>query len=157
MEEIIERSGTSRGSFYHYFDGKDALLSSLSYLFDEEYARLQTELDPELDSWEKLLRLNAALFTMIENRISLELLTRLLSSQLVTRGDKHLLNRERLYFKYLRQIVRDLIESGELPPQERKYSIYGKSDVGSFKFIFLHKAVPSKSELSFTDELVLNT
>ena len=58
---------------------------------------------------------------------------------------------------YLRQIVRDLIESGELPPQERKYSIYGKSDVGSFKFIFLHKAVPSKSELSFADELVLNT
>lgn len=26
---------------------------------------------------------------------------------------------------YLRQIVRDLLESGELPPQERKYSIYG--------------------------------
>lgn len=25
---------------------------------------------------------------------------------------------------YLRQIVRDLLESGELPPQERKYSIY---------------------------------
>ena len=114
MEEIIERSGTSRGSFYHYFDGKDALLSSLSYLFDEEYARLQTELDPELDSWEKLLRLNAALFTMIENRISLELLTRLLSSQLVTRGDKHLLNRERLYFKYLRQIVREGQERGQL-------------------------------------------
>ena len=58
---------------------------------------------------------------------------------------------------YLRQIVRDLIESGELPPQERRYSIYGKSDVGSFKFVFLHKAVPSKSELSFLDELVLNT
>ena len=114
VEEIIERSGTSRGSFYHYFDGKDALLSSLSYLFDEEYARLQTELDPELDSWEKLLRLNAALFTMIENRISLELLTRLLSSQLVTRGDKHLLNRERLYFKYLRQIVREGQERGQL-------------------------------------------
>ena len=97
VEEIIERSGTSRGSFYHYFDGKDALLSSLSYLFDEEYARLQTELDPELDSWEKLLRLNAALF-----------------SQLVTRGDKHLLNRERLYFKYLRQIVREGQERGQL-------------------------------------------
>ncbi len=27
VEEIIEASGTSRGSFYHYFDGKDALLS----------------------------------------------------------------------------------------------------------------------------------
>ncbi len=59
--------------------------------------------------------------------------------------------------EYLRQIVHDLIESGELPPQQRKYSIYGKSDVGSFKFVFLHKAVPSKSELSFLDELVLKT
>ena len=35
IEEIIEESGTSRGSFYHYFEGKDALLSSLSFLFDE--------------------------------------------------------------------------------------------------------------------------
>ena len=34
IDEIIKESGTSRGSFYHYFDGKDALLSSLSYLFD---------------------------------------------------------------------------------------------------------------------------
>lgn len=26
VEEIIEKSGTSKGSFYHYFEGKDALL-----------------------------------------------------------------------------------------------------------------------------------
>lgn len=29
VEEIISESGTSKGSFYHYFSGKDALLSSL--------------------------------------------------------------------------------------------------------------------------------
>ena len=28
VDEIIRDSGTSRGSFYHYFEGKDALLSS---------------------------------------------------------------------------------------------------------------------------------
>ena len=38
IDEIIERSGTSKGSFYHYFEGKDALLGSLSFLFDEKYA-----------------------------------------------------------------------------------------------------------------------
>ena len=32
-----------------------------------------------------------------------------------------------------RQIVRDLLESGELPPQERKYSIYGPSQVDVYK------------------------
>lgn len=57
---------------------------------------------------------------------------------------------------YLRQIVRDLLESGELPPQERKYSIYGPSQVGSFKFLMLRRAVPLMSELSRTDEIILN-
>ena len=114
VEEIIERSATSKGSFYHYFDGKDALLSSLSYLFDEEYARLQKELDPHMDAWDKLLTLNQALFTMIENRISLDLLARLLSSQLITKGDKHLLDRDRLYFKYLRQIVLEGQKRGQI-------------------------------------------
>lgn len=33
VEEIIVASHTSKGSFYHYFDGKDALLSTLSTLF----------------------------------------------------------------------------------------------------------------------------
>ncbi len=114
VEEIIERSSTSKGSFYHYFDGKDALLSSLSYLFDEEYARLQQELDRDMDAWDKLLTLNHALFTMIENRVSLDLLARLLSSQLITKGDKHLLDRDRLYFKYLRQIVLEGQQKGQL-------------------------------------------
>ena len=58
---------------------------------------------------------------------------------------------------YLRQIVCDLQESGELPDQEKKYSIYGRSPVGSFKFVYIHKSVSTKTELSSTDELVLNT
>lgn len=57
---------------------------------------------------------------------------------------------------YLRQIVQDLIASGELPEQERKYSIYGKSNVGSFKFFFFRKTVPTKSGLSQIDETILN-
>ena len=44
VEEIIAESGTSKGSFYHYFEGKDALLSSLSYLFDEKYEELMDQL-----------------------------------------------------------------------------------------------------------------
>ena len=40
IEEIIAESGTSKGSFYHYFEGKDALLGSLSYMFDEKYTEI---------------------------------------------------------------------------------------------------------------------
>ena len=114
VDEIIETSKTSKGSFYHYFDGKDALLKELSYLFDDKYNALAPTLDPSANSFETLMLLNRELFTMIDNSISMELLARLYSSQLVTRGEKHLLDRNRTYFKLLRQIVARGQQAGEL-------------------------------------------
>ena len=60
--------------------------------------------------------------------------------------------------EYLWQIVHDLQESGELPEQDKKYSIYAKSGVGNFRFCIIHKSVPTKMELlSGFDEMILNT
>ena len=114
VEEIIESSHTSKGSFYHYFDGKDALLSTLSDLFDQKYVDLQSTMDPALTAMEKLLFLNRELFWMIENSVSMELLARLLSTQLVTNGEKHLLDHKRIYYRLLRRIIAEGQEAGEL-------------------------------------------
>ena len=95
IDEIIAESGTSKGSFYHYFEGKDALLGSLSFLFDEKYTELEAQLDQFATRYEQLIYLNQELFSMIENSISLDLLARLLSTQLITKGEKHLLDRIR--------------------------------------------------------------
>jgi AcrR family transcriptional regulator len=114
VEEIIELSKTSKGSFYHYFDGKDALLSTLSVLFDDKYEELKTQLDPQLSAVDKLLRLNSELFTMIENSISIDLLARLLSTQLTTNGEKHLLDHNRTYYKLLRKIIAQGQEEGQI-------------------------------------------
>lgn len=105
VEEIVEESGTSRGSFYHYFEGKDALLSSLSVLFDDKYAELSKTMDPELSPIEMLKYINQELFLMIENTVSVELLARLFATQLTTSGERHLLNTNRIYYKLLRQIT----------------------------------------------------
>ncbi len=114
VEEIIEVSGTSKGSFYHYFDGKDALLGTLSSLFDEKYQELEASLDASMTAMEKLLFLNRELFGMIENSVSMELLTRLLSTQLITNGGKHLLDKNRFYYKLLRKIISEGQASGQL-------------------------------------------
>ena len=114
VDDIVEESGTSKGSFYHYFEGKDALLSSLSFLFDEKTEELMPSVDPEMNSVDKLLYLNRELFGVIENTVSLELLARLFSSQLVTKGEKHLLDRKRTYYRLLRQIVSQGQEREEL-------------------------------------------
>ena len=114
VEEIVEESGTSKGSFYHYFSGKDALLSSLSDLFDDKYQELIPTLEEDMDSFDKLMYLNQELFLMIDNSVSLDLVARMYSSQLVTAGEKHLMDHNRLYYKLLRQIVSEGQKKGEL-------------------------------------------
>ena len=114
VDEIVALSGTSKGSFYHYFEGKDALLSSLSFLFDEKYEELMRRIDPKMDSFDKLLYLNEELFSMIERTVPMELLARMYSTQLITRGDKHLLDHNRIYYRLLRSIVMEGQERGEI-------------------------------------------
>ena len=77
VEDIVFESETSKGSFYHYFEGKDALLGSLSMIFDEKYEELRQEMAPDMHAVEKLLYMNHELFTMIDNTVSVELLARL--------------------------------------------------------------------------------
>jgi hypothetical protein len=50
---------------------------------------------------------------MIENSVSLDLLARLLSTQLVTNGEKHLLDHKRTYYRLLRKIISQGQEAGE--------------------------------------------
>ncbi|QWT17222.1 KUP/HAK/KT family potassium transporter [Collinsella sp. zg1085] len=57
---------------------------------------------------------------------------------------------------YLRQIVGDLMASGELPPQNHEYSVYHEpSHVGDFKFCMLRKALTPESDLLHIDHAVM--
>ena len=114
IEEIIEESGTSKGSFYHYFEGKDALLGSLAYMMDEKYEELEPMISEDADCYEVLLYLNRELLTMIEESINVELLTRLYSTQLTTHGERPLLAHGRTYYKLLKKIITRGREKKEL-------------------------------------------
>ncbi len=133
IDEIVERSETSKGSFYHYFDSKDALLSTLSYIFDKKYEELKLSIPENMDSYQKLLYLNHELFLMIENRISLDLLARLLSTQLITTGEKHLLDHNRTYFRLLRQYIIEGQSRGQIKTEFsvneiiKAYAMYERS------------------------------
>jgi hypothetical protein len=105
VEDIIKESGTSKGSFYHYFDGKDALLGTLAYLFDEKYEELENEINSDMNAVDILIFLNRQLFEMIESTVDLELIKRLYSTQLLTKNEKQLLDHNRVYYRLLRKIV----------------------------------------------------
>ena len=114
VDDIVEHSGTSKGSFYHYFDSKDALLGSLAYLFDRRYGELEPVIDPEADAFETLLMLNRELFGLIDSKIDQNLLARLYATQLMSKGEKSLLDNDRLYYRLLRRIVSEGQRRGHL-------------------------------------------
>jgi len=114
VEEIVFESGTSKGSFYHYFSSKDALMGTLSDMFDEKYGELMDSVDPSLDSIGKLIWLNHEMFDMVDQSISVDLLSRLLSTQVLNHGNSSLLDHSRYYFRLLRKIVSEGQKSREL-------------------------------------------
>jgi len=114
IDDIIAASGTSKGSFYHYYSSKDELLSSLSELFDAKYEEVMQTLDPQMNSYEKLLYLCYTVHDMIEKEIPIGLLSSLYSSQVITKGDKHLQNQDRFYYQIITQIIDEGQQRGQI-------------------------------------------
>ena len=133
VDEIIAASKTSKGTFYHYFKGKEALLNTLSYLFDDKYEELAGIVDPDLSAYDKLLFFNHELFYMIETTIDVNLLASLYSSQLITKDKRSLLESDRYYFTWLTDTISGAMESGEFKntstPQEllKIYAMYERA------------------------------
>ena len=59
---------------------------------------------------------------------------------------------------YLRQVVNDLMASGELPQQHHAYSIYEqRGNVGDFRFCMLRKTLAPETAISRSDRRVIYT
>lgn len=114
VDDIIELSDTSKGSFYYYFNTKDELLSTLSTVLDDYYEELYAKMDKNMNSYEKLLYLNYRVHSMIEERINIDLLASLYSTQLIAKGQIHLLDRNRVYYRLITQIVEEGQKNGQI-------------------------------------------
>lgn len=114
VDEIIQACGISKGGFYHYFHTKGDLLNSLSYMFDSQYENALKKMDPDIDSFEKLIYLSGYLFRYIEERIPVDILSLVYSTQVIKKGEKHLLNQNRTYYKTLSTIIKEGQKNGEI-------------------------------------------
>ena len=95
-----------------YIKGKTAALKLVEKSYKTE-KELEDKL-PEGGAMEQLLFLNRQLFKMIEDEIDIELLTKLYSTQLVTKGEKQLDDHNRVYYKLLRKIAAAGQKKGEI-------------------------------------------
>ena len=107
VDDIIRLSDTSKGSFYYYFSGKDALLDTLSTILNEYYANLEEELDENMNSFDKLMFLNYKSHLFMETKIDVTLLASLYSTQLIAKGERNLLDQNRTYYRLISRIVEE--------------------------------------------------
>ena len=114
VDEIIAQSNIAKGTFYHHFQGKSALLGTLSDIFDDKYRELEQDLDPAQSVAEQIPALNRAMFGYIEQEIPVELLSALLASQLNPGGDRSLVNQDRYYFGIHRKLIAKGQDDGDI-------------------------------------------
>jgi AcrR family transcriptional regulator len=116
VDDIIRLSETSKGSFYYYFDSKDAMLSTLSTVLDQEYEKLMLEMDPEMNSFDKLVFLNAKMHAVVEETVTVDLMASLYSTQLTAREGRSLLDQNRSYYR----LISNIVDEGQLRGQISK-------------------------------------
>ena len=103
-----------QGSFYYYFNTKDELLNTLSMILDDNYEILKEKMDPDMNSYDKLLYLNYEAHSMIEEKINIDLLASLYSTQLVAQGHRSLLDQNRTYYKLISSVIDEGQKRGEI-------------------------------------------
>ena len=114
VQDIIDKAGIAKGSFYYHFKGKDTLLNTLSDLLDEKYKELEEAMPEGEDSFQKLVWLNYQMHDYIGKRVDCRLLARLYSTQLIKSEESNLLDQERYYFRLITRLIREGQERGEL-------------------------------------------
>lgn len=114
VNQIIEESKTSRGSFYHHFQGKEDLLFCVAYNFDNDYINWEQNLDNSLNTIKKLLSFNSYVLKNLEESNYKDLYTYLYGLQVMTKGTRHILNPNRKYYKLISKLMKEGIDNGEI-------------------------------------------
>lgn len=120
IDDIVEASNTSKGSFYHYFRSKSDLLGTIPYLFDEFYEGLMDKPSPSLSPIKKLMYITDQLFNLIDSRIPEPLIAEYMALQITAKGDRYFLDHERAYYRLLRHIFAEGVEQGIFTDEFRR-------------------------------------
>lgn len=114
IERIIAAAGCSKGTFYHYFSGKEELLISWNHTLDTEYLEWFESLSEKVDAVEKLKAYNKMVLGKMEFESDLESISTLYASQLNLRDERLIARSNTNYHSILNQILKEGQLAGEI-------------------------------------------
>ncbi len=110
IEEIAQRAGTAKGTFYTYFSTKSAIIIEEFQAIDDHYRRYARNLRRYDSARQQLVAFTRTQLRYVRDKIGLEMLKLLYSNQLVhPQTEKVLIDTKR----YLHALVRDIVHSGQ--------------------------------------------
>ncbi|WP_077391353.1 TetR/AcrR family transcriptional regulator [Mobilibacterium timonense] len=101
VNDIIERSGTSRGAFYHHFRAKEDLLFQMAWYFDQGYEGWLEDQPEDQDPITTLYKFLIYTMEAVENSKYKEFLSQLYGYEVMTDGNRPIIDEQRLYFQTL--------------------------------------------------------
>lgn len=101
VNDIIIRSGTSRGAFYHHFRAKEDLLFQMAWYFDQGYEGWLENQPEDQDPITTLYKFLIYTMEAVENSKYKEFLSQLYGYEVMTDGNRPIIDEQRLYFQTL--------------------------------------------------------
>jgi AcrR family transcriptional regulator len=145
VEDITQRAGTAKGSFYTYFRTKSDILIEEFRTIDQYYRVWSRNLRRYPDTRAKLVALTRAQMRYVRDNVGLTTLKILYASNIVEpTTEKILIDTSR----YLHQLVQGLIEEGQAAgevrtdvPAQRLAQLYNRA----FRAVFLDWAIANEA------------
>lgn len=123
INDIIKRSGTSRGAFYHHFRAKEDLLFRMACFFDDDYKNWLAQQPEDGTAIDKLRNFLLYSTQAVENSEYRDFLSTLYGYEVMTEGTRYILDEDREYFKILKTLCREGIKTGEISDYWSEYTL----------------------------------
>ncbi len=135
IEEIAQRAGTAKGSFYTYFRTKSDIIIEEFRAIDDYYKRFEKTLSRYPNALEKIYAFNKAQMKYVRDQVGLEMLKILYSNNIIEPStEKILIDTNR----YLHGLIRGIIDEGQ---QEGIFRTDVSADRLALLFTRAHRAV----------------
>ncbi|MGE7591669.1 TetR/AcrR family transcriptional regulator [Peribacillus frigoritolerans] len=114
VDEIVKKSGTSKGSFYQHFSAKSDIFLVRFIEVDDYYREVFRSFPADMDATEKLFIFIRKLMRFLEVEMGKDLMKVIYSSALDSKEHTYFLNSNRSLFKIIRSLIEEAKEQNDI-------------------------------------------
>lgn len=113
VEEIVQKAGTAKGTFYIYYSSKAQIITRMLREYDDHYTAVAAELDPSAPVTERLESIVRSSCRFTQEAIGVDLIRVLYTNQIVPgQTEQDALNGNRTLYRLLRDLMSEGQASG---------------------------------------------